>query len=90
MTDDMKIISLLTRSKKRIAVLKSLENEIKIPSKISKDINDNSNHISKYLKTLKDAELIECLNESDARYRFYAITDKGRYYMNIIEKYEFD
>lgn len=54
--DDMSIISLLARSKKRIKVLKSLEKENKIPSKISKEINDNSNHVSKYLKTLKEAD----------------------------------
>ena len=54
--DDMSIISLLARSKKRIKVLKSLEKEDKIPSKISKEIDDNSNHISKYLKTLKEAD----------------------------------
>ena len=84
--DDMSIISLLARSKKRIKVLKSLENEDKIPSKISKDIDDNSNHVSKYLKTLKEAELVECLNEKDKRYRFYSITDKGKYYLNKVEK----
>lgn len=72
--DDMSIVSLLARSKKRIKVLKSLEKEDKIPSKISKDIDDNSNHVSKYLKTLKEAELVECLNEEDKRYRFYSIT----------------
>ena len=84
--DDMSIISLLTRSKRRINVLKSLEKENKIPSKISKDINDNSNHVSKYLKTLKDAELVECLNEDDKRYRFYSITEKGKYYLDKVEK----
>ena len=84
--DDMSIISLLARSKKRISVLKSLEKENKIPTKIGKDINDNSNHISKYLKTLKDAELVECLNEEDKRYRFYSITDKGKYYLDKVEK----
>ena len=84
--ENMSIISLLTRSKKRIKVLKSLENENKIPSKISKDINDNSNHVSKYLKTLKEAELVECLNEEDKRYRFYSITDKGKYYLDKVEK----
>ena len=83
--DDMSIISLLARSKKRIKVLKSIETENKIPSKISKDINDNSNHVSKYLKTLKEAELVECLNEEDKRYRFYSITDKGKYYLNKVE-----
>ena len=80
------IISLLARSKKRINVLKSLEKEDKIPSKISKDINDNSNHVSKYLKTLKEADLVECLNEEDKRYRFYSITDKGKYYLDKVEK----
>ena len=34
--DDMSIISLLARSKKRINVLKSLEKEDKIPSKLMK------------------------------------------------------
>ena len=87
--DDMSIVSLLARSKKRIKVLKSLEKEDKIPSKISKDIDDNSNHVSKYLKTLKDANLVECLNEQDKRYRFYSITDKGRYYLDKVEnKYD--
>ncbi len=84
--DDMSIVSLLARSKKRLNVLKSLENEDKIPSKISKEINDNSNHVSKYLRTLKDAELVECLNEDDKRYRFYSITDKGKYYLDKVEK----
>ena len=83
--DDMSIISLLARSKKRIKVLKSLEKEDKIPSKISKDIDDNSNHVSKYLKTLKEAELVECLNEEDKRFRFYRITAKGKHYLEIIE-----
>ncbi len=84
--DDMSIISLLARSKKRVKVLKTLENEDKIPSKISKEIDDNSNHVSKYLKTLKEAELVECLNEEDKRYRFYSITDKGKYYLDKVEK----
>lgn len=83
--DDMSIISLLLRSKNRIKVLKSLEKGDKIPSKISKEIDDNSNHVSKYLRTLKDAELVECLNEDDKRYRFYSITDKGKYFLDKIE-----
>ena len=83
--DDMGIISLLLRSKNRIKILKSLEKGDKIPSKISKEIDDNSNHVSKYLRTLKDAELVECLNEDDKRYRFYSITDKGKYFLDKIE-----
>lgn len=82
---DMEIISLLTRSKKRLEVLESLENENKIPSVISKDINDSSYHISKYLKTLKESGLVVCLNENDKRYRYYSITPKGTKYLNIVK-----
>ena len=78
----------MLRSKRRIEVLKSLESEDKIPSRISKDIKDNSNHVSKYLKTLKDAELVECLNEEDKRFRFYRITEKGSYYLKKVKEYE--
>ncbi|WP_400252697.1 ArsR/SmtB family transcription factor [Methanobrevibacter smithii] len=82
---DMEIISLLSRSKKRLEVLESLKNENKIPSVISKDINDSSHHISKYLKTLKESGLVVCLNENDKRYRYYSITPKGTKYLNIVK-----
>lgn len=82
---DMEIISLLSRSKKRLEVMESLENENKIPSVISKDINDSSHHISKYLKTLKEYGLVVCLNENDKRYRYYSITPKGTKYLNIVK-----
>ena len=60
-----------------------------VGSKISKDIGDNSNHVSKYLKSLKEADLVVCLNEEDNRYRFYSITDKGSYYLKQVkDKYE--
>lgn len=82
--EDARIISLLNRSSKRIKVLGSLEKENKIPTQISKDINDSSYNISKYLKVLKEYGLVICLNENDKRYRYYCITDKGKKYLNII------
>ena len=33
-----------------------------------------------------DTELVECLNEEDKRYRFYSITEKGKYYLDKVEK----
>jgi len=84
--EEAQIISLLHRSSKRIKVLESLEKENKIPSQISKDINDSSYNISKYLKILKEYGLVICLNENDKRFRYYTITDKGRKYLNIIKK----
>lgn len=82
--EDARIISLLNRSSKRIKVLGSLEKENKIPTQISKDINDSSYNISKYLKVLKEYGLVICLNENDKRYRYYSITNKGKKYLNII------
>lgn len=82
------VISLLKRSEKRIKVLESLEKRSKIPSRISRDINDSSYNISKYLKTLKEYDLVVCLNENDKRYRYYKITEKGRTYLNIIKNNE--
>lgn len=79
------ILSLLNRSQKRLKVLESLEKEDKIPSMISKDIHDSSYNISKYLKVLKEYNLVICLNENDKRYRYYRITPKGKKYLNIIK-----
>ena len=87
--DDMSIISFLARSNKRVEILKSLKESNKIPSTIGKDIGDSSHHVSKYLKSLKDKNLVVCLNEEDKRYRIYAITDKGEKYLNLIENNEF-
>lgn len=76
--EDAEILSLLNRSQKRLEVLESLEKEDKIPSMICKDIHDSSYNISKYLKVLKEYDLVICLNESDKRYRYYRITPKGK------------
>lgn len=83
--EDAEILSLLNRSQKRLKVLESLEKEDKIPSMISKDIHDSSYNISKYLKVLKEYDLVICLNEDDKRYRYYRITPKGKKYLNIIK-----
>ena len=85
--EEAQIISLLKRSSKRVKVLESLEYENKIPTQISRDINDSSYNISKYLKVLKEYGLVICLNENDKRYRFYSITEKGEYYLNILRRY---
>lgn len=83
---DMSIISFLARSSKRVQILKSLTNEDKIPSIISKEIGDKNHHVSKHLKSLKEKGLIICLNEDDKRFRFYSITPKGKKYLNLYER----
>ena len=86
---DMSLISFLARSNKRVEILKSLNQGDKIPSTISKEINDSSHHVSKYLSSLKEKELVVCMNEEDKRFRFYRITAKGKYYLEIIQSNQY-
>lgn len=51
-------ISYVKISKYRTKVMKSLDDEVKIPSQIAKDSNILQNHISAVLKQLKEHELL--------------------------------
>ena len=70
-------ISYVQISKYRTKVMKSLEDEVKIPSQIAKDSSIRVNHISKVLSELKAHELIECINPEVRKGRLYRHTDKG-------------
>lgn len=61
----------------RTKVMKSLEDEVKIPSKIAEDAEIRQNHISKVLAELKAHELVECINPEVRKGRLYRLTDKG-------------
>ena len=60
----------------RTRVMMSLDDEIKIPSKIANDA-DRQNHISKVLAELKAHNLVECINPEVRKGRLYRLTDKG-------------
>ena len=61
----------------RTKVMKSLDDEVKIPSQIAKDSDILQNHISAVLKQLKEHELVECINPEVRKGRLYRLTDKG-------------
>ncbi len=48
------------------------------PSEISDKTKIRLNHVSNFLKDLKDNNLVICLNDSDKRGRLYQITDLGK------------
>ncbi len=70
-------ISYVQISKYRTRVIKSLEDEVKIPTVIAKDSGIRTNHISKVLGELKDHELVECINPEVRKGKLYRLTDKG-------------
>jgi len=78
LSDEMlKEISYVKISSYRERVMKSLEDDVKIPSKIAEDSEIRQNHISKVLAELKAHELVECINPEVRKGRLYRHTEKG-------------
>jgi len=76
-------IEYIEKSKYRSKVLKTLANNAKMPSEISKDTGIVQNHISNTLRQLKDHDLVECINPEVRKGRLYRLTDYGE---NVLTK----
>lgn len=70
-------ISYVKISSYRKRVMKSLEDDVKMPSEIAKDAEIRQNHISKVLSELKARDMVECINPEARKGRLYRLTDKG-------------
>jgi len=70
-------ISYVKISSYRKRVMKSLEDDVKMPSEIARDAEIRQNHISKVLSELKARDLVECINPEVRKGRLYRHTDKG-------------
>jgi len=76
--ETINLLSFVKSSKYRVKILVFIGKQTKIPSEIAKEINLSNTHTSKYLKSLKEKQLIKCLNEEAKRGRLYQLTDKGK------------
>ena len=75
----VKGISMIKNSEYRKKILLSLTNvNYLTPSEISEKTKLRLNHVSNFLKDLKDNKLILCLNDDDKRGRLYQITELGK------------
>ena len=59
----------------RTATLKSINNDLKMPSQIAKEINVNTSQVSSALSDLKKKNLVICVNEDVRKGRLYKCTD---------------
>ena len=75
-------------SKKKKKTLKSLGDDVKIPTNIAKDSGIRTNHISKVLSELKSKEIVECINEEARKGRLYRLTDTGKEVLETIKAKE--
>lgn len=67
----------------RTKTLKSIGNEIKMPSEIAKENNIKTSQVSSALSDLKQKDLVFCINEEVRKGRLYRCTDLGK---EIIKK----
>ena len=59
-------------------VLKLIDNDMKMPSEIGKELNIRTNHISTVLTDLKKQGLVICVNNNVRKGRLYKNTDLGK------------
>lgn len=81
-------VSFVRLSKHRTKILKILENGIMMPSEIKKQNKISYTHLSRYLNSLKDKNLIVCLNEQSKKGRYYKITPEGEKVLKFIKQLE--
>lgn len=70
-------ISFIQMSPNREKVLKDLKEELKIPTKISKNTGISTANVSRALQGLKQKNMVICLNEEANQGRLYQITEFG-------------
>lgn len=75
----------VNRSSYRVKVLKSLKNDVKMPTQIAEDSGILPNHISNVLRQLKEKEIVECINPEVRKGRLYRLSDEG---LDMLDKLE--
>ena len=76
-------VDYVKKSQYRSKILKSLADDVKMPSQIAKDTGIVQNHISNSLRQLKEHELVECINPEVRKGRLYRLTENGE---EIVDK----
>ncbi|MBQ6512461.1 MarR family transcriptional regulator [Methanobrevibacter sp.] len=61
----------------RTKTLKSLNDTLKMPSEIAKDINASTSQVSAALSDLKKQKLVICVNEEVRKGRLYKCSELG-------------
>lgn len=84
----LKLTSYVQISKYREKTVKSIGEDVKIPTNIAKDSGIRTNHISKVLSELKGKDLVECINEEARKGRLYRLTNSGKEVLNNIKEKE--
>ncbi len=81
------MLGFIKSSKRRLMVLRAIENSIKTPTEIGKEIGDRTIQTSNALNALKEKKLVYCLNEDATKGRLYTTTQFGKEIMKEYDRY---
>jgi len=73
-------------SKQQQKIMKDLKNKLKIPIEIAKSTNMSVLEVNRSLRTLKDREIVICLNKDKKVGSVYTLTDKGKKILKPLNK----
>jgi len=85
---DKKVIMALASLKSseyRHRIADSIGNETLMPSEIAEKTGLRLNHVSAFLKELKQIGIVQCLNEENRKGRLYQLTTIGKSALQKIE-----
>ena len=75
-------LALLKSSEYRHKIIEAIGNDTLTPSEIANKIDIRLNHVSTFLKELKENNLVRCLNEDTRKGRLYELTETGKNAIN--------
>lgn len=79
--DEKEFYALMGRvkvSQYRVKTLKSLGDDLKMPSEIAREIGAKTSQVSSALSDLKKQNLVVCVNEEVRKGRLYKCTELGK------------
>ena len=79
-------VSLLKSSEYRLKIIQAIGSDTLTPSEIANKINIRLNHVSLFLRELKDKKLVKCLNEESRKGRLYELTELGKNAINKLNQ----
>lgn len=69
----------------RTNTLKSIGDDLKMPSEIARDIEISTSQVSSALSDLKNQNLVICVNEEVRKGRLYKCTDLGLKLIDLLD-----
>ncbi|MBI3026596.1 MarR family transcriptional regulator [Candidatus Woesearchaeota archaeon] len=79
-------LSLLKSSGYRQKIIQAIGSDTLTPSEIANKINIRLNHVSLFLRELKEKKLVKCLNEESRKGRLYELTELGKNAINKLNQ----